>query len=107
MNKKMILILIFLLSDFVGLHVVSAKQPGSGHKPLQMITLDLQNMTCALCQYTIKKALLNVEGVTSVNVDVNSKSAVIRFDPQRTDVDALIKATGNAGYPSTVHPVTP
>jgi len=69
----------------------------------QSVILDMQNMTCAMCKITIKKALQGVEGVQKVSVNADSKTADIMFDPQKTSIEALIKATTNAGYPATVH----
>ncbi len=69
----------------------------------QAVTLDMQNMTCAMCKITIKKALQGVEGVQKVSVDADAKTADVTFDPQKTSIEALIKATTNAGYPATVH----
>jgi mercuric ion binding protein len=70
----------------------------------QSVILDMQNMTCALCKFTIKKALQSVEGVEETNVDYGSKTADVTFNPQKTSVEALIKATTDAGYPATVRP---
>ncbi len=56
----------------------------------------------ALCPITIKKALQEVEGVQQVIVDFDTKTAAITFDSKKTDSDALIKATTNAGYPSAI-----
>lgn len=72
----------------------------------QTIRLKVQNMTCALCTLTIKKALQDVDGVEQVGVDYASKTATIRFDSARTNIDSLIKATTSAGYPATVEPVS-
>ncbi|MDD5410371.1 MAG: cation transporter [Methylobacter sp.] len=69
----------------------------------QSITLDMQNMTCAMCKFTIKKALQGVEGVQKADVDFDSKMATVTFDPQKTNSEALINATTRAGYPATVH----
>jgi len=69
----------------------------------QSVTLAMQNMTCAMCKITIKKALQGVEGVQKVSVDGDTKMADVTFDPQKTNIEALIKATTNAGYPATVH----
>jgi periplasmic mercuric ion binding protein len=68
----------------------------------QSVTLELQNMTCAMCKFTIKKALLGVDGVEEANVDYDTKTAKITFDPQKTSNAALIKATTDAGYPALV-----
>ena len=67
----------------------------------QSVVLDMQNMTCALCEFTIKKALQGVEGVEEANVDYDSKTADVTFNPQKTSIEALIKATTDAGYPAT------
>ena len=64
----------------------------------------MQNMTCAMCKITIRKALQGVAGVQQVQVDFDSKTASVTFDPQKTSIDALIEATTNVGYPASVHP---
>ncbi len=64
--------------------------------------LDVQNMTCALCPITVKKALEKVPGVAQARVDFDKKTATVEFDADRTTAAALVKATTDAGYPSTV-----
>lgn len=66
------------------------------------ITLVVPGMTCATCPITVKAALNKVKGVTKVNVDLDKKEAVVAFDDAKTNVEALTKATRDAGYPSTV-----
>jgi len=70
---------------------------------LQTVTLDVQNMTCAVCPITVKKALERVPGVTDAKVDFDKKTASISFDPDKASTDTLTKATADAGYPSSVH----
>ncbi len=69
----------------------------------QTVVLDVQNMTCELCPITVKKALDKVPGVAATRIDLATKTATVKFDPDRTNVAALVKATANAGYPSTAH----
>jgi len=69
----------------------------------QTVVLDVQNMTCELCPITVKKALDKVPGVAAAKIDLAKKTATVKFDPDRANVAALVKATTNAGYPSTVH----
>jgi len=69
----------------------------------QTVVLDVQNMTCELCPITVKKALDTVPGVASTKIDLTKKTATVKFDPERANVAALVKATTNAGYPSTAH----
>jgi periplasmic mercuric ion binding protein len=66
------------------------------------VTLEVQNMTCGTCPITVKKSLEKVAGVRSVTVDDGAKTATVTYDPDKTQPHALISATTNAGYPSTV-----
>ncbi|MBM4206791.1 MAG: mercury resistance system periplasmic binding protein MerP [Gammaproteobacteria bacterium] len=66
------------------------------------ITLDIQNMTCAVCPITVKKALEQVSGVQQVSVDYASKTATVQFDDTLTTADKMTEATQAAGYPSTI-----
>jgi mercuric ion binding protein len=66
------------------------------------VTLDVPGMTCSMCPITVKKALTNVDGVTKVEVEFETREAVVTFDDTETTVGALTKATTDAGYPSTV-----
>lgn len=69
----------------------------------QTVVLDLQNMTCALCQVTVKKSLEKVAGVSKARIDFTKKTATVTFDADQTNASALAKATTDAGFPSTVH----
>jgi periplasmic mercuric ion binding protein len=57
--------------------------------PLQSVTLDVQNMFCAVCPITVKKALERVPGVTDAKVDFDKKTASISFDPDKASTDTL------------------
>ena len=70
----------------------------------QTVTLSVPGMTCAACPFTVKKALTKVDGVQKVEVSYERLVAVVTFDDTRTSVEALTKATENAGYPSAVKP---
>ncbi len=70
----------------------------------QTVTLSVTGMTCKACPITIKKALNKVEGVEHIEVNSEKKEALVTFDDAKTTVEALLEATNNAGYPSTVHP---
>jgi len=69
----------------------------------QTAVLDVQNMTCSLCSTTIHKALEKVPGVIEARVDYDHKTATVKYDADKTNPSALVKATTNAGFPSTVH----
>jgi len=64
------------------------------------ITLKVSGMTCEACPITVKKALQKVPGVAKIDVLYEKKQVVVTFDDSKTNTDALVKATTNAGYPS-------
>jgi len=68
----------------------------------QTVTLEVKNMTCALCPITVRKSLEKVPGVTGVRVDLEAKTATVTFDPDKVDTAALIKAPTEAGYPAAI-----
>ena len=67
----------------------------------QTVTLSVPGMTCAACPLTVKQALSKVQGVSKTEVSYEKKQAVVSFDDAKTNIQALTKATANAGYPST------
>ena len=68
----------------------------------QVVTLDVQNMSCATCPIVVKKSLERVPGVAAVKVDFDKKSAVVTYDPDKASPEALTRATQNAGFASTL-----
>ena len=70
------------------------------HAEPSTVTLEVSNMTCALCPITVKKAITKVPGVLDAKVDYGTKTAVVRFETEKTSIDAITAATTNAGYPS-------
>ena len=72
----------------------------SAFAAVKTVTLAVKNMYCASCPHTVKASLLAVPGVTTVIVSVADLTAQVTFDDSKADVQALVKATTNAGYPS-------
>lgn len=68
----------------------------------ETITLNVQNMTCAACPITVKKALEQVPGVSDVKIDYQRKTATVNLDRDKADTALLIRAATDAGFPSTV-----
>ncbi len=69
----------------------------------QTAVLDVHNMTCGLCPLTVQKSLEKVNGVSQARIDFAKKTATVTFDADKTNATALVKATTDAGFPSTVH----
>lgn len=75
---------------------------GAAAAASKTVTLAVENMTCAICPITVKKALTRVDGVIRAEVSYEKREAVVTFDDAKTNVEALIQATTNAGYPASV-----
>lgn len=66
------------------------------------VTLSVPTMDCPVCPITVKKALTKVPGVSQAEVNFDKRLATVTFDDARTSVEALTRATRDAGYPSTL-----
>jgi periplasmic mercuric ion binding protein len=73
---------------------------GAAYAGEQTVQLAVSGMYCGTCPLTVKKSLSAVPGVSKVAVSYEQKSATVTFDDKKTNVQALIKATTDAGYAS-------
>ncbi|MCZ6502073.1 MAG: cation transporter [Gammaproteobacteria bacterium] len=69
---------------------------------LAVETFAVENMTCAACPITVRKAMENVEGVKKVTVDIKSNTAIAEFDNSQTDANEIAMAATNVGFPTSV-----
>ncbi|VAX12301.1 Periplasmic mercury(+2) binding protein [hydrothermal vent metagenome] len=99
MPKKILFFLMFLIA-INGSFFQSAM--AADKDSIKTVTLAVKNMTCRMCPITIRKSLKKVDGVISASADLDSKTATVKFDTHKTNIAALIAATTNAGYPSSV-----
>lgn len=49
---------------------------------------------------SVQRSLTKINGVTQANVSLDKAEAVVTFDDSKTSIEALLKATRGAGYPS-------
>ena len=66
------------------------------------VTLGVPGMTCGACPITVKKAITRVDGVTRTEVDFDKRQAVVTYDDAKANVDQIMRATANAGYPASI-----
>lgn len=69
---------------------------------LAVQTFAVENMTCAACPITVRKAMENVAGVKNVSVDLNANTAIAEFDDSQTDANKIAMAATNVGFPTSV-----
>ena len=75
-------------------------RPAATATAQRQATFTIENMTCATCPITVKKAMEGVAGVTAVTVDFAAKTARATYNPRRTNAAAIAAASTNAGYPA-------
>ncbi len=68
----------------------------------EQVVLEVEGMTCASCNLTVKRALTNIHGVQHAWVTFEPPQAVVLYDAARVSFEELTRATTNAGYPSKV-----
>lgn len=90
------------MKKFVFITLVTAATSMPAAAAEKTVVLSVPGMNCAACPITVRKALQKVNGVTAVKATLEPPQAMVTFDDARTTVDALTRATANAGYPSTL-----
>ncbi len=68
----------------------------------ETVTLSVPDMTCATCPIQVKQALSKVRGVSGASASLEKKEAVVTYDESKTNVEALMKATADIGFPATL-----
>ena len=83
---------------------MTAKPTGA---PLQIVSLDVEGMTCASCVNRIERYLNKVEGVDDASVNLATERAKVSYDTSKVGVDDLVGAVERAGYNVRSQPVAP
>lgn len=65
-------------------------------------SLRIEGMTCASCSVTVRVAATALDGVASVDVDVESGTATVLFDSTKVTAEQVARAISEAGYATTV-----
>ena len=105
MHKRLFFLVSLSLSLWGGILVSPSAVLADEGGQLKTVTLDVDNMTCRLCPITVRKALGKVDGVVKVTAKYEGRGigwAQVTFDPARTGITALTRATAMAGFPSRV-----
>ena len=62
------------------------------------VDLPITGMTCAACAARVEKVLNRTQGVRQAAVNFATAEARVEYDPQATQVEALIQRVQDAGY---------
>ena len=69
----------------------------------QRVSLEIDGMTCASCVARVEKALKQVPGVTSAQVNLATETAEVKLTQRNGGADALFAAVERAGYTARAH----
>jgi len=65
---------------------------------MDTLTINIKGMSCSHCKMAVEQALQTLQGVESADVDLQSNTAQITFDPNKVDSKKLKAAIIEAGY---------
>ncbi|MFQ5630843.1 MAG: cation transporter [bacterium] len=99
-NVFFIFILIVTVLAFISCAKEEAKQEavGADTTPTALVTFDVQGMTCAGCETSVKLALRDIEGVKNVEASYEAAEAKITVNPEKANEQEIIDAINNIGY---------
>ncbi len=96
-----------IVIGIVALSLTGFPELVAGSQSRQTVTLQIDGMTCGGCVKDVKAALAKVPGVSEVGLSTGTKwiifpdysdaRALVTFDPQKTNVETLIRAVEAAG----------
>lgn len=64
--------------------------------------INIDGMTCGGCVKSVDSALTRLNGVQSVDVDLEGNKASVTYDPSAVAVDAIVEAIEEAGFDAAV-----
>jgi Cu+-exporting ATPase len=76
-----------------GYQILNSEEPGK-----KKATFGVSGMTCASCVNHIEKALNELDGVSSANVNLATEKATVEYIPSKAGMDDFRKAVEGAGY---------
>ena len=65
------------------------------------IIFKVGEMRCEHCRQNIEKAVMALEGISAVSVDLDENEVEVVFDTKQVHKDELAAAITQAGYPVT------
>jgi Cu+-exporting ATPase len=65
---------------------------------LKETSLQITGMTCAACAVRIEKGLKKIEGVSEASVNLALEKSTIKFDPSKTNIEAIQAKVRDLGY---------
>jgi copper chaperone CopZ len=65
---------------------------------VKSVTVPVSGMSCGSCARHIRRAIDELGGVEASDVHLAAREVTVSFDPQKTGVDAIVRAIQKSGY---------
>lgn len=65
---------------------------------MQTVTLNVEGMTCGHCSSAVEGALNELDGVSSVKVDLDTGKVDVKYDETKVSAAAMNEAIEDQGY---------
>lgn len=65
---------------------------------MMKIRFNVEGMTCSACQSHVNKAVIKLDGIKNVSVNLLKNNMDVEFDENVCSIDNIIQAVSNAGY---------
>ena len=98
---------------FGGINVASALGLGSKAQEIRkassgssgelaQVVLPVKGMTCVTCEWSIEKALGNLEGVAEVKASASEQKVLVRYEPGKVTLERMLEAVDSTGYKASM-----
>ena len=105
-RKKLLISKAIKISSFAFLLLVWGFAYGDAPQELKQgqdrIVLNVENMTWPGCVVAVRNSLRALKGVSQVQVDLDEKLATVIYETAMVETTAMIAATTNIGFPSSI-----
>lgn len=65
---------------------------------METIVLDVQGMTCGHCKMAVNGALTDLDGVSKVDVNLETGKVTVEYDSGKVNFDQMKEAVEEQGY---------
>lgn len=111
MRRLVLLMVILALAAACNSRHTSAGAPSaSSQQPVRAIreaTIPVEGMSCGSCVARVKRRLKAIDGVAEVDVSLEHRNAVVRYDEAKITPERLAGAIDDLGYTAGAPVVSP
>ncbi len=79
-------------------HSMMMKNQGKMSEGKAMAMIQLPSVQCGMCENTIETGLKRVDGIFTVDVNIENKMGHVMYDPEKIDEAGIEKAIAGLGY---------